>query len=63
VAVGIAVLATVLLRGVPGTSEAAPTGQPAIATGPGTVAQPGEPVPPKQTVQLIRAGGVALRAR
>jgi len=51
VAVGIAVLATVVLRGVRGTSQAAPGEQPAIATEPDTVAQPEEPV------QLIRTGG------
>jgi DHA2 family multidrug resistance protein-like MFS transporter len=51
VAVGIAVLATVLLRGVRGTSQAAPAEQPAIATEPDTVTHPEEPV------QLIRTGG------
>ncbi len=51
VAIGIAVLATVLLRGVRGSSQAEPGEQPAIATEPDTVAQPEEPV------QLIRTGG------
>ena len=51
VAVGIAVLATVVLRGVRGTSQAAPGEQPAIATEPDTVAQP------EESVQLIRTGG------
>ena len=57
VAVGIAVLATVVLRGVRGASQAALAGQPAVATGPDTVAQPAGPVPPKEAVQLIRTGG------
>ena len=60
VAVGIAVLATVVLRGVRGASQAALAGQPAVATGPDTVAQPAGPVPPKEAVQLIRTGGGCL---
>jgi MFS transporter, DHA2 family, multidrug resistance protein len=57
VAAGIAVLATVLLRGVRGTSQAAPAQQPATATRPGTAAQPSEPGPPREAIQLIRTGG------
>src|SRR6266508_4167199 len=57
VAVGIAVLATVVLRGVRGASQAALAGQPAAATGPDTVAQHAGPVPPKEAVQLTRTGG------
>jgi len=57
VAAGIAVLAAVLLRGVRPTSQAATAEQPATATGPDTDAQPGEPVPLRETVQLIRTGG------
>jgi len=57
VAVGIAVLATVLLRGVRGASQAALAKQPPIAPEPDTAAQPTEPVPPKEAVQLIRTGG------
>jgi DHA2 family multidrug resistance protein-like MFS transporter len=55
VAVGIAVLATVMLRDVPRTSEAAPAEPSASATEP-------EPAPrratqPEEPVQLIRSGG------
>ncbi len=57
VAAGIAVLATVLLRGVRGTSQAAPAQQPATATRHGTAAQPSEPGPPREAIQLIRTGG------
>src|SRR5262249_14722396 len=56
-AVGIAVLATVLLRGVRGTSQTAPAQQPAIPTGPDAAGQAVEPVPPGKAVQLIRTGG------
>jgi MFS transporter, DHA2 family, multidrug resistance protein len=51
VAVGIAVLATVMLREVPLTAEAEPAEQPAAAVEPRRAAQPEEPV------QLIRSGG------
>jgi MFS transporter, DHA2 family, multidrug resistance protein len=51
VAVGIAVLATVMLREVPPTAEAEPAEQPAAAVEPRRAAQPEEPV------QLIRSGG------
>jgi DHA2 family multidrug resistance protein-like MFS transporter len=51
VAVGIAVLATVLLRAVPAGSQAAPVEQPATVTEPVAVAQP------EEAVQLIRSGG------
>jgi len=55
VAVGIAVLATVMLRDVPSTSEAA------LAEPPGRASEP-EPAPrraaqPEEPVQLIRSGG------
>jgi len=51
VAVGIAVLATVMLREVPPTAEAEPAEQPAAAVEPRRAAQPEEPA------QLIRSGG------
>ena len=51
VAVGIAVLATFLLRGVRASSQAEPAEQPATATEPGTAPQP------EEAVQLIRTGG------
>jgi DHA2 family multidrug resistance protein-like MFS transporter len=51
VAVGIAVLATFLLRGVRASSQAEPAEQPATATQPDTQAQP------EEAVQLIRTGG------
>jgi MFS transporter, DHA2 family, multidrug resistance protein len=51
VAVGIAVLATVMLREVPPTAGAEPAEQPAAAVEPRRAAQPEEPV------QLIRSGG------
>jgi MFS transporter, DHA2 family, multidrug resistance protein len=51
VAVGIAVLATVMLREVPPTAEAEPAEQPAAAVEERRAAQPEEPV------QLIRSGG------
>ena len=54
VAVGIAVLATVLLRAVPASAQAEPDQQPATATEPDTVAQPEKPV------QLIRTGSGCL---
>jgi MFS transporter, DHA2 family, multidrug resistance protein len=54
VAVGIAVLATVLLRGVPANSQAAPGEPPAAAPQPAAVAQP------EEAVQLIRAGSGCL---
>ena len=50
-AIGIAVLATVLLRSVRGASQAELAEQPAIAAGPDTAAQP------EEAVQLIRTGG------
>jgi MFS transporter, DHA2 family, multidrug resistance protein len=56
VAVGIAVLATVMLRGVPTTAEAAETAAampPAAEVEPRRAGQPEEPEP----VQLIRSGG------
>jgi MFS transporter, DHA2 family, multidrug resistance protein len=56
VAVGIAVLATVMLRGVPTTAEAAeaaPAEPPAVQVEARRVGQPEEPDP----VQLIRSGG------
>jgi DHA2 family multidrug resistance protein-like MFS transporter len=52
VAVGIAVLATILLRAVPATAQAEPAEQPAAATEPEVVAQPEEPEP----IQIIRVG-------
>ena len=55
VAVGIAVLATVLLRAVPASSQAEPAEQPATAP-PAPVAQPKEAEP----VQLIRVGSGCL---
>ncbi len=54
VAVGIAVGATVLLRGVRASSQAAPAEQPAIATEPDIAAQP------EEAVQLIRVGSGCL---
>jgi MFS transporter, DHA2 family, multidrug resistance protein len=54
VAIGIAVLATFLLRGVRGSSQAELGEQPATATDPDTVAQP------EEAVQLIRTGGGCL---
>jgi MFS transporter, DHA2 family, multidrug resistance protein len=51
VAVGVAVLATIGLRSVHGTSQAAPGGQPAVVTEPVTIAEAEEPV------QLVRSGG------
>jgi hypothetical protein len=51
VAVGIAVLATVMLRDVPRTGQAVPAEQPAVAVEPRRATQPEEPV------QLIRSGG------
>jgi len=51
VAVGIAVLATFLLRGVRASSQAEPAEQPATATEPDTAPQP------EEAVQLIRTGG------
>jgi hypothetical protein len=52
VAIGIAVLATVMLRGVrSNSSPAAPGEQPAVAPAPVTIAEAEEPV------QLIRTGG------
>jgi len=51
VAVGIAVLATVMLREVPPTAEAEPAEQPAAAVEERRAAHPEEPV------QLIRSGG------
>jgi DHA2 family multidrug resistance protein-like MFS transporter len=53
VAIGIAVLATVMLRAVHSASQAAREAQPAIAAEPVAIAQPEEPEP----VQLIRSGG------
>ncbi len=55
VAVGIAVGATVLLRGVRASSQAAPAEQPAIATEPDIAAQP------EEAVQLIRVGSAGSR--
>jgi MFS transporter, DHA2 family, multidrug resistance protein len=52
VAVGIAVLATVLLRAVPVTAQAEAGEQPAAPPEPEMVAQPAEPEP----VQIIRVG-------
>jgi MFS transporter, DHA2 family, multidrug resistance protein len=61
VAVGIAVLATVLLRAVPASSQAEPAQQPATATAPAAVAQPAAaPKPAEQPVQLIRVGSGCL---
>jgi MFS transporter, DHA2 family, multidrug resistance protein len=55
VAVGIAVLATVLLRAVnAASSQAAPAEEPATATEPAVVAQP------EEAVQLIRSGSGCL---
>src|SRR6266498_2535904 len=51
IAVGIAVLATVLLRAVRSSSQAAPVEQPATAPEPAVASQPEEPV------QVIRTGG------
>jgi MFS transporter, DHA2 family, multidrug resistance protein len=50
-AIGIAVLATVLLRSVRGASQAELAEQPAIAAEPDTAAQP------EEAMQLIRSGG------
>jgi MFS transporter, DHA2 family, multidrug resistance protein len=52
VAVGIAVLATVLLRAVPVSAQAEPGEQPAAPPEPEVVAQPEEPEP----IQIIRVG-------
>ena len=54
IAVGIAVLATVLLRAVPAGSQAESGEQPATATQPAAVAQP------EEAVQLIRVGSGCL---
>jgi len=54
IAVGTAVLATVLLRGVPASSEAAPGEPPATAPQPAAAAQP------EEAVQLIRSGSGCL---
>ena len=56
VAVGIAVLATVMLRGVPATAQAEATQQPATPSEPEVVAQPEEPEP----IQIIRVGSGCL---
>ena len=53
VAVGIAVVATVMLRGVPTTAEAAAAEPPTVAVEARRVGQLEEPEP----VQLIRSGG------
>jgi DHA2 family multidrug resistance protein-like MFS transporter len=54
VAVAIAVLATVLLRAVPASSQAEPGEQPRTVAAPDAVAQP------EEAVQLIRAGSGCL---
>jgi hypothetical protein len=54
VAVGFAVLATVLLRDVPASSQAAPGEPPATAPQPAPAAQP------EEGVQLIRSGSGCL---
>jgi MFS transporter, DHA2 family, multidrug resistance protein len=56
VAVGIAVLATALLRAVPATAQAEPGEQPATPTTPQVLAQPEEPEP----IQIIRVGSGCL---
>jgi len=56
VAVGIAVLATVLLRDVPATAQAEAGEPPTTTAEPVAVAQPEEPEP----VQLIRSGSGCL---
>jgi DHA2 family multidrug resistance protein-like MFS transporter len=55
VAVGIAVLATVMLRDVPRTSEAAPVEPSASAVEPEPVSR--RAAQPEEPVQLIRSGG------
>jgi DHA2 family multidrug resistance protein-like MFS transporter len=52
IAVGVAVMATVLLRAVPASAQAEPAEQPAAVPEAAALAQPEEPEP----VQLIRAG-------
>jgi hypothetical protein len=52
VAVGIAVLATVLLRAVPVTAQAEAGEQPAVPPEPEVAARPEEPEP----IQIIRVG-------
>jgi DHA2 family multidrug resistance protein-like MFS transporter len=56
VAVGIAVLATVMLRAVPATAQAEAAQQPATPPQPEVVAQPEEPEP----IQIIRVGSGCL---
>ncbi len=56
VAVGIAVLATVMLRAVPATAQAEAAQQPATPPEPEVVAQPEEPEP----IQIIRVGSGCL---
>jgi MFS transporter, DHA2 family, multidrug resistance protein len=53
VAVGIAVVATVMLRGVPTTAEAAEAG----TAGPAAEVEPRRAGQPEEPVQLIRSGG------
>ncbi len=66
VAVGIAVLATVLLRAVPAGSQAEPAQQPATATQhvaapkPDEAVQPAAVAQPAEAVQLIRVGSGCL---
>jgi MFS transporter, DHA2 family, multidrug resistance protein len=55
VAVGIAVLATVMLREVPPTAEAEPAEQPAEQ--PAAAVEPRRAAQPEEPVQLIRSGG------
>jgi MFS transporter, DHA2 family, multidrug resistance protein len=58
VAVGIAVLATVMLRGVPVAAQAAPGEEPAgVAGEPAGAPEPGRAPRPEEPVQLIRSGG------
>jgi MFS transporter, DHA2 family, multidrug resistance protein len=58
VAVGVAVMATVLLRAVPASAQAEPGEQPATTTQPAAVAQPEEAVQviPEESFQVIRVG-------
>ena len=57
VAVGIAVVATVMLRGVPTTAEAAEAGAGGPAGTSAAEVEPRRAGPPEEPVQLIRSGG------
>jgi hypothetical protein len=61
VAVGVAVMATVLLRAVPATAQAEPGERPAAAEPEPVPVPPPEPQPqPEPAIQIIRSGSGCL---